>query len=103
MAQRLFIRIKDGEIFEHPIIEANFRAAFPRVNVDNLPPEFAEFIRVPMPNPDEGKRIVSATCTYQWDGNVVKDVWEVVQEDIPPPEEVSGNLDDVAGNTEEPA
>lgn len=96
MAQRLFIRIKDGEIFEHPIIEANFRAAFPNVNVDNLPPQFAEFIRVPRPLPDEGKRIVSATCTYQWVGNVVKDVWEVIQEDLPPPEEVAGNTEDPA-------
>lgn len=89
---RLFIRIVDDQIFEHPILEQNFRMAFPNVDVDNLPPEFAEFIRVPCPEADEGKIIVSASCSYQWDGDVVKDVWEIVQEDAP--QEVFGNTED---------
>lgn len=46
---RLFIRIVDGQPFEHPIFEDNFREAFPDVDVDNLPPEFAEFKRVAPP------------------------------------------------------
>lgn len=96
MPGRLFIRIVDGKPFEHPLLESNVRAAFPKVDLDNLPPNFAEFIRIPRPEPEEGKYIVSATCTYQWDGNVVKDVWEVVQEDMPV-EEV-GNID--SGNTD---
>lgn len=75
----LFIRIVDGQPFEHPISGANFRAAFPHVDVNNLPPEFARFIRVPPPEPDEGKHIISQTCVYQWDGDVVKDVWTVEQ------------------------
>lgn len=89
----LFIRIVDGQIFEHPISGENFRAAFPHVDTNNLPDNFARFIRVPCPEPDEGKYIVSASCSYQWDGDVVKDVWELVQEDIPL---------EVIGNTEDP-
>lgn len=78
----LFIRIKDGQPFEHPIHGDNFRAAFRGIDTNNLPPEFARFERVPMPSPDAGKRIVSATSTYQWVDGIVKDVWEVVQEDL---------------------
>lgn len=48
----LFIRIKDGQPFEHPIFGDNFRAAFPDVDVDNLPPEFSRFERVEMPAVD---------------------------------------------------
>ena len=45
----LFIRIKDGQPFEHPIFGDNFRQAFPDVDVNNLPPEFARFERVQPP------------------------------------------------------
>jgi len=45
----LFIRIKDGQPFEHPIFGDNFREAFPHVDVNNLPPEFARFERVEPP------------------------------------------------------
>lgn len=45
----LFIRIKDGQPFEHPIFGDNFREAFPHVDVNNLPPEFARFERVQPP------------------------------------------------------
>lgn len=102
MSQRLFIRIKDGNPFEHPIVESNMIAAFPNIDLDNLPSNFAEFIRVPRPEPDEGKYIVSATVSYQWDGNVVKDVWQLVQEDLiieAGNTEESGNIE--AGNLEE--
>lgn len=45
----LFIRIKNGQPFEHPIFGDNFREAFPDVDVNNLPPEFARFERTPPP------------------------------------------------------
>lgn len=45
----LFIRIRDGQPFEHPILGGNFRQAFPNVDINNLPPEFARFTRVEMP------------------------------------------------------
>ena len=57
---RLFIRIKDGNPFEHPIMEDNFVMAFPGVDINNLPPEFAEFVRVepPMLGPYEKNQSV---------------------------------------------
>ena len=42
----LFIRVKDGQAFEHPILGDNFRQAFPNINVNNLPSEFARFERI---------------------------------------------------------
>jgi len=45
----LYIRIKDGKPFEHPILGDNFRQAFPNIDTENLPPEFAKFIRVAPP------------------------------------------------------
>lgn len=78
----LYIRIKDGVPYNHPILESNFKQAFPSVDMDALPPEFAKFTRVPKPTPDEGKQIVSAECRYEWVGNEVHDVWYIVQEDI---------------------
>jgi hypothetical protein len=72
----LFIRIVDGQPFEHPILGDNFRQAFPNIDVNNLPPEFAKFERTPCPS------LVYATLnsketTYQWVDGVVKDVWDV--------------------------
>lgn len=45
----LFIRVVDGKPFEHPIMGDNFRAAFPDIDIDNLPPEFARFERIAPP------------------------------------------------------
>ena len=42
---QLYIQIKDGVAFEHPIMEDNFLQAFPDVDVSNLPPELAKFTR----------------------------------------------------------
>ena len=80
---RLFIRMKDGVPFEHPLIESNMRAAFPTVDLDNLPPQFMPFERVQCPRPEPGKVIVSAVCRYEVQDGVVRDVWDVVQEDVP--------------------
>ena len=58
---KLFIRIKDGMPFEHPIVEENFRQAFPNVDINNLPDNFAEFVRVQAPilGPYEKNQTVS--------------------------------------------
>jgi len=45
---RLFIRIVDGQPFEHPIIEDNMQMAFPEVNLDDPGPNFALFERYNM-------------------------------------------------------
>ena len=68
----LFIRIKDGQPFEHPIFVDNFRQAFPDVDVNNLSPEFARFERIPAPA--IGVYEVYEGVSYELDGDVYKDV-----------------------------
>ena len=72
----LYIRIKDGQPFEHPIFGDNFRAVFPNIDTDNLPPEFARFERIAPPalNVYEVNEV-----TYAWVDGVVKDVHSVRQ------------------------
>lgn len=70
----LFIQIKDGEPFEHPIMGDNFIAAFPHIDVNNLPPEFARFVR---PAPPEVGPYQVASVSYGWDGDVVTDIWQI--------------------------
>lgn len=73
----LFIRIKDGQPFEHPIFGDNFRQAFPDVDVNNLPPEFARFERVEPPS--IGAYEKNQTVSYQLVGGVYTDVFSVEQ------------------------
>lgn len=73
----LYIQIRDGEPYEHPIFADNFRAAFPDVDTENLPGAFAKFIRVDAPVP--GTYEVYVGVTYQWVDGVVKDVHSVRQ------------------------
>ena len=46
---RLFIQMRDGQPYEHPITENNMRLVFPNLDLDNLPDTFAEFERVAPP------------------------------------------------------
>jgi hypothetical protein len=46
---QLIIRLKDGVPFEHPILLDNFIQAFPEVDIDDLPEQFAWFDRVEPP------------------------------------------------------
>jgi len=71
----LFIQIRDGQPFEHPIFGDNFREAFPHIDVNNLPPEFARFERIPCPY--EATDFQINEVRYQWVGDVVKDIWSV--------------------------
>jgi hypothetical protein len=68
----LFIKIKDGQPFEHPIFGDNFRQVFPDVDTNNLPPEFAKFERVD--RPEIGIYEIYQGVTYELVGNVYKDV-----------------------------
>lgn len=72
----LYIQIRDGQPHEHPIFADNFKLAFPDVNVNELPADrFAKFIRVAQPVP--GTYEVYEGVTYEWVGDVVKDVHHV--------------------------
>lgn len=71
----LFIQIRDGQPFEHPIFAENFRAAFPGVDTENLPPEFARFERVAAPV--VGVYEVYEGVTYEWRDDSVTDAHHV--------------------------
>lgn len=73
----LYIQIRDGQPYEHPIFAENFIAAFPGVDKENLPDTFAKFIRVSPP--ELGEYEVLESSTYQWVDGVVKDVHVVRQ------------------------
>ncbi len=69
----LYIQIRDGQPFQHPIFEDNFKEAFPDVDTQNLPPEFAKFIRLEPPEVPAFKVLLES---YVWaeDGSV-QDNW----------------------------
>lgn len=73
----LFIRIKDGQPFEHPILGDNFRQAFPDVDTNNLPAEFARFVRVAAPA--VGVYEKNQTVSYQLVDGAYTDVFSVEQ------------------------
>lgn len=73
---RLFIQIRDGQPYEHPILFDNFVAAFPDVDVDNLPSEFAEFKRYPPPF--RVPALTKIVNSYVWKDGYVADQWDIV-------------------------
>jgi hypothetical protein len=73
----LFIQIRNGQPFEHPILGDNFRQAFPDIDVNNLPPEFAKFERVERPILGVYQVMVQDDPTYELVDGIWKDVWSV--------------------------
>jgi hypothetical protein len=71
----LFIRLVDGVPFQHPMLGDNFREAFPEVDVNNLPAEFAKFVRVAPPI--IGVYEVYEGATYERVGDIYTDVHHV--------------------------
>ena len=49
--ERFFIQVENGQPVDYPILESNFRSAFPNIDPNNLPDNFAEFERVEEPSP----------------------------------------------------
>ena len=70
---RYFIKVRNGEACDHPIIEANFDAAFPDVDKDNLPEGFMDFVRVEQPDFSVYQKNIR--CEYQLVDGVMTDVW----------------------------
>ena len=68
----LYIKIRDGQPFEHPILGDNFKENFSHIDINNLPPEFARFERIAIPQTKEYE--IYESTTYEWFDNVVKDV-----------------------------
>lgn len=70
----LYIKLSNNKPIDHPYTEENLRSAYPDVDLENLPPDWAKFIRVQRPKlgPYE-----VAEVFYEWDGDVIKDTWYV--------------------------
>jgi len=73
----LYIQIRNGQPFEHPIFGENFRQAFPHIDVNNLPPEFAKFERVERPILGVYQAMIQDEPTYELVDGIWKDVWHV--------------------------
>jgi hypothetical protein len=65
----LFIQIdENGQAVEHPIMGDNFREAFPNIDVNNLPSNFARFERVSIPTPGPYEKNHRASYQKRSDG-----------------------------------
>jgi hypothetical protein len=73
----LYIKIKDGQPHEHPMLGDNVRQAFPEIDTTNLPSNFARFVRVEIP--EIGTYEVYEGVTYEQSGDVFTDVHHVRQ------------------------
>lgn len=91
----LYIRIVDGQPYEHPIHAENFRLAFPEIDTNNLPPEFARFVRVEPPR--LGVYEKNQTVTYQLVDGVYTDVFSCEQMTA---EEIKAKQDEVKASWE---
>lgn len=69
---RLYIQIKDGKPFGHPITEDNLLAAFPGIDLNNLPSSFATFHKHDMP--DIGPYEIYKNSEYVLSNGVVEEV-----------------------------
>lgn len=79
----LYIQIRNGQTFHHPIFEDNFIQAFPDIDINNLPPEFARFRRIPysecgLTNNDPYKKLDITNYRLADDG-FWEDVWGIVE------------------------
>jgi len=82
---KLFIQIRDGITFEHPVMEDNMRQLFPEHDLETAPDGFAKFTRVERPNlspyekvdPEQGHE--GCGCVYESDDTGgFKDVWHII-------------------------
>jgi hypothetical protein len=77
----LYIQIKDGTAYQHPILEDNLRQAFPTMDLENLPANFARFKRYAQPSPTEMPvgTFQVAVVAYEWneEEQCYYDAWSV--------------------------
>jgi len=70
-----FIEMRDGAPYGHPILDSNFREVYPDIDTQNLPSNFARFVRTAPPS-NVGMFEVEES-TYQIIDGVVTDVWTI--------------------------
>lgn len=88
----LYIRLdENGNPVEHPIFGDNFRQAFPNIDTNNLPSNFAKFIRIQQPLLGVYEKNQAVEYIKGEDG-IVRDVWSV---DVMTPQEIQDKQDAV--------
>lgn len=70
---QLIIQIKNGNPYNHPILVENFVQAFPEINLNNLPSDYAWFERTQ--HPIMGPYTKKIYSKYELVGDIVKEVW----------------------------
>lgn len=90
---QLYIKLLNNKPVDHPITRENMLSAYPEVDLDNLPEAWAEFVRV-LPPARLGVYQL-AEVSYEWVGDVVKDVWNIYPMS---PEEKAAKQDRVKRN-----
>jgi hypothetical protein len=91
----LFIQVdENGNVVNHPIMGSNFREAFPHIDTNNLPSNFARFERVPPPVPSPYEKNHRVNYQKRPDG-----VWTDVHTcDLMTREEITALQDQVKAN-----
>lgn len=72
----LYIKIKDGQPFEHPILEENLLQAYPGIDLNNLPNDISRFEKTDMPT--IGPYDHSPSVEYVMENGIVKERWTVI-------------------------
>lgn len=80
----LYIRLKNGQPFEHPITEQNLLLTYADIDVDNLPSYVAPFISSTKPSSGIYQVVEES---YTVEDNVVTQTWTV--RDMTPEEKLS--------------
>jgi hypothetical protein len=75
MAENLFIQIRNGGPFEHPVTESNLRLFYPDFDDNNPPEGFVRFIRNPEPSIGPFQTLVGAY--YEKVDGVWQDVYHI--------------------------
>ena len=77
---KLYIELKNGEPINHPMLQSNMEMIYPVMNLQNLPENFCEFVRVDAPVPKwdevvEGPeyKIIDGICYDVWTVNKISD------------------------------
>jgi len=78
MNEKLFIRLVNGQPYEHPITEQNVKQAFPHIDIDNLPADWVPFKRIPIEDVNLERGVYERLdARYEMRDGVVQDVWFV--------------------------
>jgi len=78
--ENLYIKFNSLGFVDHPHLESNLLKAYPDIDLNNLPQNWAKFTRVPKPECGVYEVVVpSEYGTYVWDeiGKSAKDFWVI--------------------------